>query len=139
MAQKVREVMTSAPVTVRPDTPVTAVAQAMRDNNIGDVLVTDNGTLQGLVTDRDIVVRAVAGERDPATTPVRALCSAELITVGPDQDADTAVLQMRKHSVRRVPVVENGRPVGVLSLGDMAMERDERSALADISAGQPNN
>jgi CBS domain-containing protein len=110
----------------------------MRDDGIGAVLVADDGQLKGLVTDRDIVVRAVADGRDPGTTPVAEACSPELVTVAPDDDADTAVRRMREHGVRRIPVVEDGRAVGLLSLGDMAIERDERSALADISAQAPN-
>jgi CBS domain-containing protein len=90
------------------------------------------------VTDRDIVVRAVADTRDSAATAVGEICSPDLVTVAPHDDADTAVQRMRERPVRRVPVVEDGRPAGVLSVGDLAMERDQRSALADISAQPPN-
>jgi CBS domain-containing protein len=138
MTQKVSELMTSAPVALRPGQPVADAAKVMREHGIGDVLVVDDGQLKGLVTDRDIVVRAVADGRVPATTTVSEICSPDLVTVTPDDDADTAVRRMREHAVRRVPVVEHGRPVGVLSIGDMAIERDERSALADISAEPPN-
>jgi CBS domain-containing protein len=138
MAQKVRELMASAPVTVAPSQPLTVAAQAMRDQGIGAVLVTDGGQLKALLTDRDIVVRAVAEGRDPGKTPVAEACSPDLVTVGPDDDVDTAVRRMREHAVRRVPVVEDGRAVGVLSIGDAAIERDENSALADISAEAPN-
>lgn len=137
MAQKVSELMTSAPVALRPDQTVVDAAKAMREQNLGDVLVVDNGRLQGLVTDRDIVVRAAADGRDPGTTPVGEICSPDLVTVAPDDDA-TAVRRMRERAVRRVPVVTQGRVAGILSLGDMAIERDERSALADISAESPN-
>jgi len=138
MAQKVSELMTSAPVILSSGQSVADAARAMREAGIGDVLVMDDGQLKGLVTDRDIVVRVVADGRDPGCTPVGEACSPDLVTVTPDDDADTAVRRMRERSVRRVPVVKNGRPVGVLSIGDMAIERDERSALADISAGRPN-
>lgn len=138
MAQKVRELMTSAPMALRSSQPVADAAKAMREHGIGDVLVIDDGQLKGLVTDRDIVVRAVAVGRDPQRTPVSEICSPDLVTVAPDDDADTAVQRMRERAVRRVPVVEDSRPVGVLSIGDMAIERDERSALADISV-QPTN
>jgi CBS domain-containing protein len=130
--------MTSAPVALRSSQPVADAAKAMREHGTGDVLVIDDGQLKGLVTDRDIVVRAVAVGRDPGSTPVSEICSPDLVTVTPDDEADTAVRRMRERAVRRVPVVEDGRPVGVLSIGDMAIERDERSALADISA-QPSN
>ncbi len=138
MAQKVREIMTAAPVALRPSQPLTDAGQAMREQGVGSVLVVDNGKLKGLVTDRDIVVRAVADGRDPGKTTIAEACSPDLITAAPDDDADTAVRRMREHGVRRIPVVEGDRPVGVLSLGDMAIERDERSALADISAQAPN-
>lgn len=140
MAQKVREVMTPAPVAVVPSQPVSEAAKAMRDYGIGAVLVVDNGQLKGIASDRDIVVRAIASGKDPGSTPVSEVCSPDLVTVTPDEDADIAVQRMREHGVRRVPVVEGGsRPVGMLSIGDMAIERDERSALADISAQPPNN
>lgn len=84
------------------------------------------------------VVRTVADGRDPGQTPLADVCSPDLVTVAPNDDADTVVQRMREHRVRRIPVVDGGRPVGVLSIGDMAIERDERSALADISAETPN-
>ena len=139
MAQKVRELMTAAPVALRPNEPVAAAARAMREQGVGAVLVVDNGQLKGLVTDRDIVVRAVADSRDPGSTTIAEVCSPELVTAAPDDDADTAVRRMREHAVRRIPVVEDGHAVGVLSIGDMAIERDEGSALADISAEAPNS
>jgi CBS domain-containing protein len=130
--------MTPAPVAVQSAQPVTEAAKVMRDHGVGAVLVVDDGQLKGLLTDRDIVVRAVADIRDPATTLVSEICSPDLVTVAPEDDADTVVRRMRERAVRRVPVVEDGHLVGVLSIGDMALERDERSALADISAQPPN-
>ena len=138
VAQKVSEIMTPAPVALRSSQTVTDAAKVMRQHGIGNVLIVDHGQLKGLVTDRDIVVRAVADARDPAATAVDEICSPDLVTVSPDDDADTAVQQMRERAVRRIPVVEDGCPVGVLSIGDMALEHDERSALADISAQPPN-
>lgn len=138
MAQKVREVMTAAPAALRPSQPLTEAGRAMREQGVGSILVVDNGQLRGLVTDRDIVVRAVADGRDPGKTTLAEVCSPDLVTAAPEDDADTAVQRMRERGIRRIPVVEGGHPVGVLSLGDMAIERDERSALADISAHTPN-
>lgn len=138
MAHKVSEIMTPAPVTVRSSQPVAEAAKAMREHGIGTVLVVDDGQLKGVVTDRDIVVRAVADIRDPAVTLVGEICSQDLVTVTPGDDVDTVVQHMRERAVRRIPVVEDGHPVGMLSIGDMALERDERSALADISAQPPN-
>jgi CBS domain-containing protein len=138
MAQYVRDIMTSAPVTVEPRASVAAVARVMRDQDLGAVLVTDGERLRGLVTDRDLVVRVLAEGADPERTTVARACSDDLVTVRPDDALDRAVGTMREHAVRRVPVVEDGRPVGIVSLGDLAMERDPDSALGDISAARPN-
>ncbi|TDC88442.1 CBS domain-containing protein [Actinomadura sp. 7K507] len=138
MAQKVNEVMTPAPVTVSPDTSLAEVGDLMRQHGIGDVLVVHEGRLRGLVTDRDIVVRAVALQKDMSRTAVADICSTNMITVAPGDDAGVAVGLMREHSVRRVPVVDGDRPIGMVSIGDLAVQRDERSALADISAEPPN-
>ncbi|MET7922252.1 CBS domain-containing protein [Streptomyces avermitilis] len=139
MSQHVSDVMTSALVTVEPQASVTAVARTMRDENIGAVLVTDGEQLRGLVSDRDLVVRALAEGGDPSTMTVAAACSEDLVTVGPDDDLALAVEVMREHSVRRVPVVDEERhPVGIVSLGDLAIERDSESALGDISAARSN-
>ncbi|MEU7721948.1 CBS domain-containing protein [Streptomyces tibetensis] len=138
MAQHVRDIMTVDPVTVEPQTSVAEVARIMRDEDLGAVLVTDGDHLRGLVTDRDLVVRSVSKGGDPERISVAAACSDELVTVGPDEDLTQAVELMREHSVRRIPVVDHGHPVGIVSLGDMAMERDPESALGDISAARPN-
>ncbi|WP_405608640.1 CBS domain-containing protein [Streptomyces sp. NBC_00076] len=138
MTQHVSDIMTSAPVTVEPQTSVTAVARIMRDRDIGAVLVSDGDTLRGLVTDRDLVVRALAEGGDPEQTTVAGACSDDLVTVSPQDDLDHAIEVMREHAVRRVPVVESGHPVGMVALADLAMERDPESALGDISAARPN-
>jgi CBS domain-containing protein len=124
MAQQVHEFMTSKPVTLPLDAPLTEAARVMRDEGIGGVLVTQDGMLCGLLTDRDIVVRAVAEGRDLTATRLAEVCSAGLVTVGPDDDADTALRLMLDRSVRRLPVVEEGRPVGVVSIGDLNSARD---------------
>lgn len=138
MVQKVHEVMTDAPVTVTSQTTLTDAARLMREHDIGDVLVMDDSQLRGILTDRDIVVRAVADARDSDATTVGEVCSRDVIDASPNDDADRILLLMRARSVRRVPVVEQGRVVGILSLGDMAVERDPQSVLADISASDPN-
>jgi CBS domain-containing protein len=130
--------MTPAPAALRPDQPVTEAARTMREHGIGNVLVSDDGQLTGLVTDRDIVVRAIADGRDPAATTVGEICSPDLVTVEATEDTSTAVRLMRERGVRRVPVMDGSRVAGVLALGDMAIERDEHSALADVSAQPPN-
>ncbi|GAA4989495.1 CBS domain-containing protein [Streptomyces hyderabadensis] len=138
MTQYVRDVMTGDPVTVEPLTSVTAVARIMRDRDLGAVLVTEGDRLRGLVTDRDLVVRSLAEGGDPRQTTVAGACSDDLVTVRPDEELDRAVRLMREHAVRRVPVVDHGHPVGIVSLGDLAMERDPQSALGDISVARPN-
>jgi CBS domain-containing protein len=139
MAATVSDVMTSNPETIEASEPVAEAARRMREADTGNVIVLDNGRVVGIVTDRDIVVRVVADGKDPST-PVQQACSAtDLQTVGPDTSLEQAVQLMRQHAVRRLPVVENDQAVGILSLGDLAMELDQNSALADISAAAPNN
>jgi CBS domain-containing protein len=139
MAATVADVMARDPETIEADQPVIEAARRMRDADIGDVIVLDNGRVVGIVTDRDIVVRVIAEGRD-SSTPVREACSAgDLQTVGPDTSLQQAVQLMRGHAVRRLPVVENDRAVGIVSLGDLAIEQDEDSALADISAAAPDD
>jgi CBS domain-containing protein len=91
------------------------------------------------VTDRDIAVRAVADGRDPERTPVSEICSKDLTTVSPEDDLDRAIQVMREKAIRRLLVVDNrNQTVGILSLGDLALERDARSVLGQISAAPPN-
>lgn len=138
MAQTVSSIMTPDPITIAPATSVAEAARAMRDADVGAVVVADDERVIGLLTDRDITVRAVAGGRDPESTPVDAVCTKELTALSPDDDLARAVQLMRDTSVRRLPVLDDGRPVGILSLGDLALELDRQSALADISGAAPN-
>jgi CBS domain-containing protein len=138
MAQTIRDVMTADPVCIEPSDSAAEAARKMREVDSGAILVTEEGRLRGLVTDRDIVVRAVAEGRDPAQVEVREICSGELQALSPDDDVDRAVQLMRDRHVRRIPIVDGERPVGIVSIGDLALARDERSALADIS-GAPGN
>ncbi|NED96922.1 CBS domain-containing protein [Phytoactinopolyspora alkaliphila] len=139
MAQKVSEVMTPGPITVDTEVSVQQVAQTMRDQGIGDVIVTDSTGVCGLVTDRDIVIRGLAEGGDPSSMRVGELCSRDLVTVNADDNIDEAVRVMREHAVRRLPVVQDRELVGVVSIGDLAVDQDRRSALADISAAPPND
>jgi CBS domain-containing protein len=138
MTQRIRDVMTADPTTLPEDASVADAARKMRDEDIGDVLVVREEKLTAMVTDRDIAVRVVAEDRLPAETPLAEIASADLATVSPDDSVADAVRIMREKALRRVPVVEGGRPVGVISIGDLAVERDTDSALADISASEPN-
>jgi CBS domain-containing protein len=98
----------------------------------------EDGRLRGIVTDRDIVVRGVADFDDLSTCSLGDVCSDQLLTAAPDEDASAAITRMRGAAVRRIPVVDGGRPVGVLSIGDAAIERDSGSVLADISVEEGN-
>lgn len=132
MARKVRDLMTPEPVTLPLDAPLTEAARLMRDREIGDVLVTQGGRLCGLLTDRDIVVRAVAEGRDLTGTRLDEVCSAGIVTVGPDDAADAALRLMYERHVRRLPVIVDGRPVGIVSIGDLNPD-------ADVSGRRPAN
>ncbi|MET7617973.1 CBS domain-containing protein [Streptomyces sp. NPDC005408] len=138
MAQQVREIMTGTPAAVGPQTSVAEVARRMREEDIGAVMVVEDDQLRGLVTDRDLVVRVLAEGKSVEATTVSEACSADLVAVSPDDDIDRAVQLMREQAVRRLPVVESGHPVGIVSLGDLAIERDPGSALGDISSAEPN-
>ncbi|MEU3930982.1 CBS domain-containing protein [Streptomyces sp. NPDC029044] len=138
MAQYVKDVMTAGVVAVRPDASLVEAAQLMRTQNIGDVVVAEGQDVIGVLTDRDITVRAVADGVDPMTVSARTACTPNPVTVTPDDRVATAVTLMREHAVRRLPVVENGLPVGIVSLGDVAEAEDPASALADISRAEPD-
>jgi CBS domain-containing protein len=138
MARKVKDVMTAPPHTVTPATTLREVAGVMRDRDVGGVVVAEGDTVLGVLTDRDIVVRCVADGGDPGQRTAEDVCSGRLAIVGPEDDSTEAVRVMRDHAVRRLPVVDGDRLVGIVSLGDLAVERDPGSALADISAERPN-
>ena len=134
----VEELMTPDPISLPETASILDAAQTMRDASIGNVVVLDGQAVCGIVTDRDIVVRGVAAGRDPGSTTLADICSRELTTLSPEDRVGTAVQLMREHAVRRLPVVTRGRAVGILTLGDLAIEEDGKSALADGSAAPPN-
>ncbi len=138
MSQTIQEVMTPDPVALPANAPLSEAARQMKQRDIGDVIVLDNDKVCGVVTDRDIVVRAVAEDRDPAATTLGEICSRDLVTLTPTSSVDDAVRLMRERAIRRLPVVDDGRPVGIVSIGDLAVERDAESALAQISAAPGN-
>jgi CBS domain-containing protein len=131
--------MTPNPVTMGADTTVVEAARAMLDKDIGNVIVVDKNQVRGIVTDRDITVRVVAEGKDPNRVTLGEIASGDVAAVSPDDSVDKAVDMMRENAVRRLPVVEGGKPVGMVSIGDLAVQRDGKSALADISAAPPNN
>jgi CBS domain-containing protein len=139
MEQTIREIMTRDPVILNQDATVEDAAQAMRDRDIGCVLIADkNQKLCGIVTDRDLVIRGIAGGKDPTKTSIEEVSSQALTQLKPSDTIDDAIKLMAKKGIRRIPVIEGGRPVGVLSLGDLALARDRQSALGGISAASPN-
>ena len=139
MAQSIREVMTQSPEVVSGDTTVADAAKLMRDKDFGGVLCGDGDQVSGFLTDRDIALRVVAEGKDPNSTTVGDVATTDLKTLSPDDSVEDAIELVRQHNIRRVPVVEGAKPVGIVSIGDLAIERDEDSALADISASSENN
>jgi CBS domain-containing protein len=137
--REVRQVMTAAPETVRPNDSLEQAAHIMRDRDIGDVLVEDEaGSLIGIVTDRDIVIRAAADGRNPQLTPVGDVFTREVTELAPTDTVQDAMHLMRTHDIRRLPVVESGRAIGIVSLGDIAIGTTPGSVLADISTASPD-
>jgi CBS domain-containing protein len=137
MVQTVREVMTVAPITLPTDAPLVEAARLMRDRDIGDVIVVEGQNAAGIVTDRDIVVRGMAEGGDPNEMRVGQVVSGDLVSVAPDDPVERAIQLMREKAIRRLPVLEEGKPVGVITIGDLAVERDAESVLADISEEPP--
>lgn len=138
MSQLVRNFMTRDPLALDARTTAREAARRMRDNGIGDVVVTEDGRLRGIVTDRDLVVRCIAEDCAPHETEIGALCSEQLVTVEPDTEMSEAVRLMETHAVRRLPVVQGQQTVGIISIGDLAVELDPHSPLGKISAAPPN-
>jgi len=132
----IRDVMTPNPRSVSPEDSIQSAARIMREEDTGAVPVVDQGRPVGIVTDRDIVVRAVAeGELN---RPVRDIVSGDIVTARPDMSTREAAQLMSDHQVRRLPVVEHERLVGIVSLGDLAVkDSDDRAgtALENISQG----
>lgn len=132
--------MTKNPVVLSETTSATQAAIAMRDSDIGDVIVTSEGDdqIQGIVTDRDIAIRVVADGADPDNVTLDQISSRNVTTLTVDDSVENAIQMMRDKDIRRIPILEGGRPVGIVSLGDLAVARDTESVLADISAADPD-
>jgi CBS domain-containing protein len=136
---KVRDVMTAKVVTAMPETTLEEIATMMKLEDTGAIPVVDEGELLGIVTDRDIVIRCVAEGRDPAEVNVEEILSEDLELVDPDNDVQEALDIMGRRQIRRLPVVENGELVGMVSIGDLAVkQKDEQETgetLKDVSRG----
>jgi CBS domain-containing protein len=138
MPRTVSEFMTTQPTVVEVTDSLRSVAQTMATQDVGSLIVAEDGAVVGIVTDRDLVVRGLA-EGVGLDAPVGQLTTGDLVTVGPDDDVAQVVQLMRDHAVRRVPVVDGTQAVGVVSIGDLAQALDADSALADISAAPAND
>jgi CBS domain-containing protein len=140
MVQVIEDIMTKEIHSVSEHATLRQVARVMHDQQVGDVLVTDaNGKLRGIVTDRDIVVRAIADGKNLHATKVGDICTQRPVTLQPDSTVEEAVKLMRQNAIRRIPVVSDGVPIGIVSLGDLARQNQPGSTLASISASAPNN
>ncbi len=139
MTQQIKDVMTKQVQCVRKDATLRAVARVMEEHKIGAVLVTQaDGSLLGLVTDRDLAVRGMGSDRDVDKTQIAEICSTPPVKLDPTATADDAVRLMRERAVRRIPVVADGKPIGIVSIGDLARAKDPNSLLAQISAAPAN-
>jgi CBS domain-containing protein len=137
MATMVRDVMTARPRCAAPDTPLSQVAQLMETQDIGAIPILDGDRLVGMITDRDIVCRAVAKEKDPRGIPSREISSGGIVAAAPDHDLSEALQLMAQHQVRRLPVIDDkNRLVGVVSQADIALQAQDKSVgemVAEIS------
>jgi CBS domain-containing protein len=136
---KVRDIMTAEVETAEPDTTLDEIATMMRDGDVGAIPVLEDDEVVGIVTDRDIVVRCIAEGKDPAETTVDDVLSEDLETASPDMDLQEAARIMSGRQIRRLPVVEDNRLVGIVSLGDIAVKHEDEAvsgrALENISEG----
>jgi len=128
---KAYEVMTHPLALCEPEASVADVAATMRDRNIGDVLIVEDGKLRGIVTDRDLAIRALTGQDDPRQTPIRKVMSTKVITGEPAWDLKQVTGVMAKHQIRRLPIVQAGKLLGIISLGDVAQYENQKQAVAE--------
>lgn len=128
---KVREMMTTRLVTCSPDDSLAAVARKFQDSDIGCCPVVERGSLIGLLTDRDMTVRAIAKGKDANSTMVREIMTMNVVAGDPDMSAEDAAEAMAENQIRRLPIVEGNRLVGMVSLADLAIDLEEEEMLAD--------
>jgi CBS domain-containing protein len=136
MGKSIRDVMSSNPCAIDADKPVAYAAKMMKQEDVGLAPIVEGDRLVGTLTDRDIVLRVVAEGKDPQTVTAREVASTDLVTIDPQQDLDEALRLMASNRVRRLPVVEEGRLVGVLAQADVAREAKEQQTgqlVEDIS------
>jgi CBS domain-containing protein len=142
MAKSIRDAMTENPRSIGASASVVEAARLMREQNIGSLPITDDENLLGMITDRDITTRVVAEAADPETTSVADVCSRDVVSVEVDKDHEEALELMARHQVRRLPVVENGRLVGIVAQADIALTENEKKtgelveAISEPSEGE---
>jgi len=137
---KLREIMTGPVVRIHPDESVAVAARTLARCNIGMLAVCgSDGRLCGVVTDRDLVTRCIAAGKQPAATPVKAVMTTNVVSVRPDMDTVAAAQLMGQQQVRRLPVLENGRLCGVVSLGDLANREETAYDASDALSGISSN
>ena len=140
MHMKLRDIMTDSVVRINPEESVAVAARTLTRCNIGMLPVCGNdGRLYGVVTDRDLVTRCVAAGRLPASTAVREVMTTAVVSAQPDMDAAAAAQLMGRQQIRRLPVLENGRLCGMVSLGDLANRKETADSAADALAGISSN
>jgi CBS domain-containing protein len=138
MATIVRDAMTQEPRSIGASASVVEAARLMREQHIGSLPVTDDERLVGMITDRDITTRVVAEGAVPEATSVGDVYSRDLISVEPDKDLDEALQLMASHQVRRLPVVESGRLVGMVAQADIALKENERTGELVGAISEPS-
>jgi CBS domain-containing protein len=142
MATSVRDAMTSDPRSIGASASVVEAARLMREQHVGSLPVTDDEQLLGMITDRDITTRVVAEAAVPETTSVGDVYSRDVVSVEPGNDLEEALRLMARHQVRRLPVVENGRLVGIVAQADIALRKNEQKtgelveAISEPSEGE---
>ena len=137
---QIRELMSPTVVSITPEESVALAARLLTRHNLGALPVcTYEGELVGIVTDRDIVTRCIAADQDPSRVSVRDIMTRELTVASPAEDAKQAAKRMAKAQIRRLPVVEQGRICGMVSLGDLANHRESAKGAADALLGISNN
>ena len=123
---QIRDVMTSNPTTCEPQASVVDAAKVMAQEDVGSIPIVESNRLVGVVTDRDIVIRVVAEGRDPQSVTVGDVASRDLVTVSPDDDLDRALQLMAENQVRRLPIVEGDKLVGIVAQRDVALQGADR-------------
>jgi CBS domain-containing protein len=142
MSRSARDIMTADPTWVDAEDTIEAAAKLLADQGVGSLPICDGGRITGMLTDRDIVVRVIATGMDPSMVTAGELAQGEAVTIGADDSVDELVRTMREHDVRRVPVIDGRKLVGIVAQADVATELGAQHAgelLVDISSAPAND